>query len=88
MGTIGSLLIMLLLFAIFYFMIILPQKKAMQAHEKEISEIVAGDRVETVSRVYGKVVSVIDDDFVINIAEGSGELNIRIHKQGIARVVK
>ena len=88
MDILVSLLPILILIAIFYFMLILPQKKAAQAHEAEINAIVAGDEVETISRVYGRVIEVSDDDFVIDISAGSGEHRIRIHKQGIARVIK
>lgn len=88
MDILVSLLPILILILIFYFMLILPQKKAAQAHEAEINAIVAGDKVETISRVYGRVIEVSDDDFVIDISAGSGEHRVRIHKQGIARVIK
>lgn len=88
MDILVSLLPILILFVIFYFMLILPQKKAAQAHEKEINAIVAGDKVETIGRMYGRVVSVEDDNFVIDLSAGSNEQKVRIHKQGIARVVK
>ena len=88
MDVLVSLLPILIMIVIFYFLLILPQKKAAQAHEAEINAIVAGDKVETISRVYGRVVEVSDDDFIIDISAGSGEHKIRIHKQGIARVIK
>ena len=62
----GSTILMLaIMFAIFYFMMIRPEKKRKQQAEDTRNSIKTGDEVTTIGGVVGKVVSVKDDKFVL-----------------------
>ncbi len=69
MGGFGFLLPFVLIFAIFYFLIILPQKRQRQ----QLSEMIAGlkinDEVVTNGGVIGKVKEIRETSFIILSAE-------------------
>ena len=48
------------IFAVFYFLLIRPQKKKEQERKKMIEELKKGDNIVTVGGLYGKVVQVDD----------------------------
>ena len=62
----GSTILMLaIMFAIFYFMMIRPEKKRKQQAEETRNSVQTGDDVTTIGGIVGKVVSVKDDKFVM-----------------------
>ena len=65
----SSLLIMLPLFAIMYFLWIRPQQKKQKEHDEMLTHIKAGDKVMTTSGIVAKVVKVQDKHVVLEIAE-------------------
>ena len=88
MDVLQGLLPILLLFLVFYIFLILPQQKEAKKRQAMLNAIKSGDEVETVSRVFGTVESVTDDVVVLKIgASPSDSLKIRIHREGIARVI-
>jgi preprotein translocase subunit YajC len=57
-----SLLIpMVAVFVLFYFMIIMPQRKRQRAIEQMLRNLKAGDKIVTNGGLYGTIVSVPDD---------------------------
>lgn len=71
-GSILGLLIPLLLMGgIFYFLVILPQKRQKQQLEEMISSLKINDEVVTNGGVIGKIKEVKDTSFVIVSAEKS-----------------
>ena len=69
-GPIASLLPLLLLFVLFYFMLIRPQQKRMKEHQTMIAAIKRGDTVVLPSGVIGKVMRVEDAEVGVEIAQG------------------
>ena len=65
----GSLLIMLPIFAIMYFLMIRPQQKKQKEHEEMLSRVKAGDKVMTQSGLFGTVVRIADNKVTLEIAE-------------------
>ena len=57
----GPLVPMLLVFVLFYFLIIVPQRKRQRATEEMLNNLKAGDKVVTNGGLYGQVVSVRED---------------------------
>ena len=83
MGEAGSQFIFLgLLLAIFYFMLIRPQKRRVQAHQQLVRSIAVGDEVVTAGGILGTVKALRDDELEIEIAPG---IVIRILKTSISR---
>lgn len=60
-----QILMLVAIFALFYFMLIRPQKKREKADKEMRETIVAGDRICTIGGIVGKVVQVSDDTIVI-----------------------
>ncbi|MDR3346492.1 MAG: preprotein translocase subunit YajC [Campylobacteraceae bacterium] len=58
-----SLLPLIVLFAIFYFLIILPQQRQAKAHKLMLLELKKGDKVITSGGLVGEVANV-DENFI------------------------
>ncbi|RKQ73010.1 preprotein translocase subunit YajC [Oceanibaculum indicum] len=66
-----SLLPLVLIFVVFYFLLIRPQQKKVKAHKEMLSNIRRGDRVVTNGGIIGSVTRVNDDnELTLEIAEG------------------
>ncbi len=62
-----NLLPIILIFVIFYFLLIRPQKKAQDEHKKMLSQLKKNDEVTTAGGVYGTIVNVKDDTVTLRI---------------------
>jgi len=66
-----SLLPLVLIFVVFYFLLIRPQQKKMKAHRTLVEGVRRGDRVVTAGGVIGTVSKVVSDsELQVEIAEG------------------
>ena len=79
----GSTIIMLLVMvAIFYFMLIRPENKRKKEAEQMRSSVKVGDRITTIGGIMGKVVHVADDKFVIET--GADQVRIEFGKWALS----
>ncbi len=78
----GSLIPLLLLPVIFYFLLIRPQQKKQKAQQELLNAISEGDEVMTTAGIYGFVNAMDGDTVWLEIAEG---VEIRILRGAIAR---
>ena len=70
-GGLISLLPLVLIFVVFYFLLIRPQQKKMKAHKALIEALRRGDRVVTAGGLMGTVTKVTSDtELQVEIAEG------------------
>ncbi len=70
-GLLSSFLPLLLVFAIFYFLIIRPQNKRMAEHRRMIDNLKRGDKVVTAGGIIATVKKLINDDEVqLELADG------------------
>ncbi|MEA3409536.1 MAG: preprotein translocase subunit YajC, partial [Candidatus Eisenbacteria bacterium] len=77
-----SMLIMLVaIFAIFYFLMIRPESKRRKERQSMIDSLARGDKVVTIGGLYGEVQDVHDDKIVIRIAEN---LKVEVAKTAIS----
>jgi preprotein translocase subunit YajC len=84
-GQIMAFLPLILLFAVFYFLLIRPQQKRAKTHKQFIENLKKGDRVVTSGGMYGTITGVTDDSVTIEVAE---KVRIRILKSAIADYAK
>lgn len=84
-SLIESLLPLLLIFVVFWFLIIRPQQKKMKEHRELVNNVRRGDTVVTSGGIVGKVSRVKDDDeqVEVEIAEG---VKVRVVKSTLADV--
>lgn len=68
---VSSLLFLGGLFVLFYFLAIRPQQKRMRAQQALIASVEVGDRIETVSGIYGTIRGMDGDDIKVEIAAGT-----------------
>jgi preprotein translocase subunit YajC len=76
---------LIFMFAIFYFLLIRPQKKKSLEHKAMLESIKRGDSVITAGGVHGKVFAVENDLVLLDIANN---VNIKITKGYIATIIK
>ena len=65
----SSILMIVLMFALMYFLMIRPEKKRKQQAENMRNALKKGDSIVTIGGIMGKVVSVSDESFVIETSE-------------------
>ena len=81
-GGIESLLFLGLLIVVFYFLLIRPQKRRVEAHRELVESVEVGDEIVTIGGMYGRVRAVEDDALQIEVADGTV---IRFIKSAVAR---
>ena len=70
-GLIGGLMPFLLIFGVFYFLIIVPQRKRQKELQTMISNLKAGDRVVTTGGIIGTVTVVRERSLLVRSADKS-----------------
>jgi preprotein translocase subunit YajC len=85
-GGFGGFLIPLgLMFAIMYFLVIMPQQRQRKKMQAMLAELKAGDKVITSGGIYGTI-NGIDGDSVILKISSEPQVKIRIARAAIAQV--
>jgi preprotein translocase subunit YajC len=79
-----SMLPIVLIFIIFYFLLIRPQQAQQKKHQEMLKNVKKGDKVVTSSGIYGRVVGVGDNDVTLQIAK---DVEIQLQKGAITAVV-
>jgi len=75
---------LILIFAVFYFLLIRPQQKAAKTHRAKLAAVKKGDQVVTGGGLVGKVTKVVDDkELEVEIADG---VRVRVVRTGISEV--
>jgi len=84
-GMLQSMLPLLLIFVVFYFLLIRPQQKKMKMHKEMLNTIRRGDRVVTGGGILGTVTKVIsDNELQVEIADG---VKVRVERSMVSGVV-
>ena len=76
-GTVGYLIIMVLLFAVMYFILIRPQKKKDKEAKAMQDSLQVGDEIVTIGGIVGLVVQVNEDNIVIETTSNRNKLRIK-----------
>ncbi|MCQ2390959.1 MAG: preprotein translocase subunit YajC [Kiritimatiellae bacterium] len=84
-GGLGMFVPMLLIFAIFYFMMIRPQQRKEKERRKMIEELRAGARVVFAGGFIGTIVEAKEKTFKIEIADG---VSVEVARSSVQDVVK
>lgn len=79
---------MIVIIAVFWFILIRPQRKKEKELKNMIAALKVGDEVATVGGIHGKIVKVKDDLFVIETGAGSNKSTITVDKGSVARYLK
>lgn len=83
-ALLGTFLPMILLFVLFYFFMIRPQRKKDKQVRDMLSNLKVTDRVRTIGGIYGTIVSIKDD--TVTIAVGTDNVKLVFARNAIATV--
>jgi preprotein translocase subunit YajC len=81
---VSTLVPLVLLFGIFYFLLIRPQQQRLKAHQALVASVKRGDTVVTAGGLIGKVAKVKDDgEIMVEIADN---VQVRVLKSTLTEV--
>ena len=84
-GGFAAFMPLILMFAIFYFLLIRPQQKKAKLHKEMIATIKKGDRVVSSGGLHGMVTGITDDLVTMEIAP---KVRVKISRGSIAGSTK
>jgi preprotein translocase subunit YajC len=76
---------LILMFAIFYFLLIRPQQKKAKAHKETLSTIKKGDQIVSSGGLHGVTTGLTDDIVTMEIAP---KVRVKISRGSVAGVLK
>ncbi|PWJ70676.1 preprotein translocase subunit YajC [Ruminococcaceae bacterium R-25] len=86
MGSLTSFAVLIVMFAIFYFILIRPQRKKDKELKEQMSKLSVGDRVVTIGGLVGFVANIKDDQ--VTISTSAANTLVTFTKSAIQSVVK
>ena len=82
-----GILPLVLIFVVFWFLLIRPQKKQQKERDLMIANLKKNDHVLTHAGIYGIVKQINDQDFVLCIDENK-DVRVKVSRTAIAAVIK
>lgn len=79
-----SLLPLILIFVIFYFLLIRPQAKRQKEHQKMVQELQSGEEIVTNGGVAGQITALGEQFVTVRISEG---VEVKVQRHAIAAVL-
>jgi len=79
-----SLLPLILIFAVFYFLLIRPQQRKVKEHRALVDSLKRGDQVLTSGGIFGKITKVEENTVNVEIAK---DVQVQVQRSTIADVV-
>ena len=83
-GSLFSLLPLVVIFVLFYFLLIRPQQKRAKQHKEMVAALSKGEEVVTNGGLLGKVIEVDDNFITVEISSG---LNVKVQRQAVSKVM-
>ncbi len=80
-GQYMSILMLVAIVAIFYFLMIRPQQKRAKEHKNFLENLKKGDKIITSGGLYGTITGINDDSITIEIAE---KVRVKVDKATVA----
>jgi preprotein translocase subunit YajC len=84
-GSFAGFIPLILMFAIFYFLLIRPQQKKAKEHREMISKLRKGDRIVTSGGLHGRITGVNDTTATVEIAD---KVRVKIARGNVAQVIQ
>lgn len=79
-GSPMTLVMMLVMFAAFYFLLIRPQQKKAKEHQKMLESLKKGDEVVTNGGIVGKITGIADKLVIVEVSE---KVRVRVVKSQV-----
>ena len=87
MGLGFTIVWMVVLFGIMYFLMVRPQKKEQKRIQAMLNDMAVGDSVVTTGGFYGVIIDMTDEDVIVEFGNNKN-CRIPMRKQAIAEVEK
>jgi preprotein translocase subunit YajC len=71
MSSILGFLPIILIFAVLYFLMIMPQQRRQKKHQRMIEQLKRGDRIVLASGIHGIITTVREQTFLVKVAENA-----------------
>jgi len=84
-GGFGAFVPLILMFAIFYFLLIRPQQKKAKQHKAMLAAVKKGDKVVSAGGLHGVITGITDDVVTMEIAP---KIRVKVSRGSIAGVLK
>jgi preprotein translocase subunit YajC len=81
----GAFIPLILMFAIFYFLLIRPQQKKSKQHKALLSSIKKGDRIVTSGGLHGVITGVDTDVVTMEIAP---KIRVKVSRGSVAGILR
>ena len=83
-GNVTFLISLVLMVAIFYFLLIRPQQRRVRQQRELVGSLDVGDEVVMIGGMFGRIMEIDDESVVLDVGGGS---QIRFVKQAVARKI-
>lgn len=83
-GGLGPFLPLIIIFAIFYFLLIRPQQRKAKQHKQVLASLKKGDRVVSSGGLHGIITGLTDETVTIEI---SPKVRVKVSRSYIAGVI-
>lgn len=77
LGQYGSILSMVLIFVVMYFILILPQRRKDKKMKAMLNALVVGNTVTTIGGVMGKIINIKDDEVTIETSIEKTQIKLK-----------
>ncbi len=81
---IGDFAFIIIIFAVFWFLLIRPQQKRAKEHKSMVSALAKGDEVVTNGGLLGKISKVGDNFITLEVADG---LQVQVQRMAVASLM-
>lgn len=78
----GMLFMFAAIFAIFYFLLIRPQRQQQKAHTEMVAGLAKGDEVSTIGGIVGRIVHLTDDRVTLRTG---GDTRVEVERSKVGR---
>ena len=79
-----SFIMLIALFAVFYFVLIRPQSKRQKEHKAMVASLSKGDEVVTNGGLLGKITNIGDSFVTIEVADG---MKVKVQRMAVASLM-
>ncbi len=83
MQYVYAILPWVLIFGVFWFFLIRPQRKQQKEHEEMLNNLEVGDKIVTIGGIKGKIIKLKDNNIRLRI---SSDVDIDVVQKAIARL--
>ena len=72
----ANLIPIVIIIAVFYILVFLPEKKRKKNHEAMLNNLKAGDKIITTAGIYGEISKVENDHYMLKISDNNTKIKI------------